>query len=106
MEVYRMMNLNKVEGASHLHRADKENRQKETEKREIDHDRVEISTEGKALLRTRYVVDLVKARFKELPDVREERIQQAKQRIRDGYYNRGDIQKATIDRFLETFGLR
>lgn len=106
MEGYKMVNLNKVEGTSHLHRVDKENRQKGTKKGEANRDRVEISAEGRALLRTQYAVDLVKARLKQLPDVRQERIQQVNERMREGHYNRDDVQKATVDRILETYGLR
>jgi len=100
-----MVNLNKVEGASHLHRVDKKSSQRGTKKGEATQDRVEISAEGRALLKTQYTVELVKARLRELPDVRQERIREVNERIREGYYSREDVRRATVDRILETYGL-
>ncbi len=101
-----MVNLNKVEGASHFHRVDKKSNQRGAKKGEVTQDRVEISAEGRALLRTQHTVELVKARLRELPDVRQERIKQVNERIREGYYNRDDVRKATVEGILETYGLR
>jgi anti-sigma28 factor (negative regulator of flagellin synthesis) len=105
-EVYKMVNLNKVEGASQFHRVDKKSSQRGAKKGEATHDRVEISAEGRALLRTQHTVDLVKARLRELPDVRQERIRQVNERIQEGYYNRDEVQKAAVEGILETCGLR
>lgn len=101
-----MVDLNKVGGASHFHRVEKKSSQRGAKKGEATHDRVEISAKGRTLLRTQYTIDLVKTRLKELPDVRQERIKQVNERIREGYYNRDDVQEATVDRILETYGLR
>jgi len=37
--------------------------------------------------------------------VRQERIKEVNERIREGYYSREDVRRATVDRILETYGL-
>ncbi|MCP4268122.1 MAG: flagellar biosynthesis anti-sigma factor FlgM [Candidatus Brocadiaceae bacterium] len=53
-------------------------------------DKVEISIEAKALHKT---LSGLKAEIAKLPDVREEKINQAKARIESGFYNRDTVTK-------------
>ncbi len=53
-------------------------------------DKVEISIEAKALHKT---LSGLKAEIGKLPDVREEKINQAKARIESGFYNRDTVTK-------------
>ena len=100
-----MVNLNKVEGTSHLHRLNKDNRNREAKGGKAAQDKVEISAEGRALLRKQYVIDLVKASLRDIPEVRQGKVQQVMKRIREGYYNNEDVQRATASRILESYGL-
>ncbi len=51
-------------------------------------DKVEISIEAKVLNKT---LSSLKAEIEKLPDVREEKINQAKDRIESGFYNRDTV---------------
>ncbi len=53
-------------------------------------DKVEISIEAKALHKT---LSGLKAEIGKLPDIREEKINQAKARIESGFYNRDTVTK-------------
>ena len=53
-------------------------------------DKVEISIEAKALHKT---LSGLKAEIGRLPDIREEKINQAKARIESGFYNRDTVTK-------------
>ena len=61
-------------------------------------DTVEISTEAQELQRIKEVA----AR---LPEIRDERVTQVRQRVESGYYDRDDVKSSVIDELIDHFGL-
>ena len=49
--------------------------------------------------------DKVKARVQALPDVRENRVAEAKARVQSGYYNTPEFQDQLADKLLKEFGV-
>jgi len=78
---------------------------KSTEKTEktAKSDSVSLSKKGKALASTSGT-ESVNRRVASLPDVRPEKVQEAKEKIASGYFNSPDFEDKLADRLMKEFG--
>ncbi|MBI5837346.1 MAG: flagellar biosynthesis anti-sigma factor FlgM [Candidatus Eisenbacteria bacterium] len=66
-------------------------------------DEIDISEEGRDQLRVHEAVVAVKRAAADVPDVREERVQQARQRVQEGYYERPEVRGSIVEALLSAF---
>jgi flagellar biosynthesis anti-sigma factor FlgM len=70
-------------------------------------DRSEFSSDAtKRLSETKGQIDIVSTQLRNSPDVRPEKIAEAKQKIADGFYNSPEVADRLADALLEEFGFR
>jgi len=67
-------------------------------------DNVNVSSDGKALSDTQASVEAAKAQVTNAPDVRAERVEEVKQRIKDGYYNSPQFADRLADKLIKDIG--
>ena len=66
-------------------------------------DHIEISDEAHSQLQVHEMVATVRAAAAALPEVRQERVQQAQQRVQQGYYERPEVRGSVVDALLRAF---
>ncbi len=66
-------------------------------------DEIEISSEAQGQLQVHEMVQAVRAAAGAVPDVRPERVEQARQRIQEGYYERADVRGSVVEALLRAF---
>lgn len=64
-------------------------------------DQVELSAQAKELYQKQSLLELAKARLKELPDVREEKVEMVQRRINEGFYADRQVYEQIAERLLE-----
>jgi hypothetical protein len=66
-------------------------------------DGIEISEEARGQLETDEMVAAVRSTAASLPDVRQERVDLARQRVQQGYYDRPEVRGSIVDALLRSF---
>jgi flagellar biosynthesis anti-sigma factor FlgM len=67
-------------------------------------DKVTLSAEGRLLLELRDRVATLKQDLAALPDVRQDKVELARQRLASGYYDRAEVQERIAESLLDSFG--
>lgn len=66
-------------------------------------DQADISSEAESRLEVHEMVSVVRLAAQALPDVREDKVLKARQRIHQGYYNRSEVHGTLVDTLLRSF---
>jgi hypothetical protein len=66
-------------------------------------DQADISGEAESRLEVHELVSAVRVAAQALPDVREDKVLKARQRISQGYYNRSEVHGTLVDTLLRSF---
>ncbi|MBD3221521.1 hypothetical protein GF314_09785 [bacterium] len=66
-------------------------------------DKAEISTKARELADLRQMVEAGRGAMDEVPEVRAELVQQARQRINDGFYRSAEVQEKVAGRLAQMF---
>jgi flagellar biosynthesis anti-sigma factor FlgM len=69
-------------------------------------DRTEFSSNAQRLSETKAQVQTISAQLAGQPDVRPEKIAEAKQRIKDGYYDKPEFIDKLADKLAQEFGVK
>lgn len=69
-------------------------------------DSSEFSSDAKRLSDTKSQVDAVATKLTNSPDVRYDKVAEAKQKIQDGFYDSEEVVDKLADKLLEQFGFR
>ena len=68
-------------------------------------DSVSVSKEGKVLNNSAASVDTTSKRIQGLPEIRQNRVDEVKERIRNGFYNTSEFRQELADKLIKDFGL-
>jgi flagellar biosynthesis anti-sigma factor FlgM len=68
-------------------------------------DEVKVSKEALLLQESQGSVEAASTRIESLPDVRWDKVQEAKQKIQNGFYNTDSFRSELADRLIKDFGL-
>ncbi len=69
-------------------------------------DRTDLSSSGQRLSETKAQVSLIATQLSSQPDVRTEKINEARQKIQDGYYNTPEFVDKLADKLAQEFGAK
>lgn len=69
-------------------------------------DRTELSSNAQRLSGTKADIDIVAAQLSHQPEIRQEKIAEAKQRIQEGYYNTPEFMDKLADKMALDFGAK
>ena len=72
----------------------------------ISPDRTEFSSNAQRLSDTSAQVSIVAAQIANQPDIRQDKIAEAKQKIQDGYYNTPEFVDKLADKMAQDFGAK
>ena len=82
---------------------DKVNKREKPTNKVKNEDKVEISSEAKEKLRHKQEMELLKLLNEESSELREEKIQEVRERIKEGYYDKESVKKEAINNLLNFF---
>lgn len=99
------MKINPVGQSSQAQQVQRKGRNADTPAVSQNNDKVEISSEARKLQDTQGLQAAASRLIKETPDVREDKIAEARQRILDGFYDQSNISSAIADKLLKEFGI-
>ena len=68
-------------------------------------DKVEISSAARELQNSHSIIKKAKAALNNSPDVREDKIQQVRNKINTGYFSSNQIKNELAEKLLQNFGL-
>jgi len=68
-------------------------------------DKVEISSEAKKLQDSSNLNSIASKTIKDSPEVREDKIDEVRQKINDGFYDESDVSSVLADKLLKEFGI-
>ncbi len=66
-------------------------------------DEADISAEAEVRLRVHEMVSAVREAASALPDIREDKVRQARSRIEQGYYEKSEVHGTVVDTLLRNF---
>lgn len=69
-------------------------------------DRTDLSSNGQRLSETRAQVDIIASQFNTQPEIRPEKVAEAKQKISEGYYNTPEFVDKLADKLAQEFGAK
>ncbi|MBD3314907.1 MAG: hypothetical protein GF344_03915 [Chitinivibrionales bacterium] len=90
--------LRKVESA-------KKNEQASSKKMPIKADHSEFSPGAKRLSETKANAEIVSAQLKSQPDIRTDKVEEARRKVRSGYYDSPQFLDKLVDKLITDFGL-
>ena len=67
-------------------------------------DSSEFSSDAQRLSETKAQVDAVSTKINSSPEIRYDKVEEARQKVKDGYYNREEVVDKLADKLLEQFG--
>ena len=67
-------------------------------------DQVQFSEDGKFLSSTRASVEVAKAKISSTPDIRSEKVQEVKDKIKQGYYDSPEFADKLADKLIQDIG--
>ncbi len=68
-------------------------------------DKVEISSKGRGLQQTETIKNAASAAMNDVPEVREDKVNEVRQRIEEGYYDKPEVKQELAGRILGELGL-
>lgn len=69
-------------------------------------DRTDLSSSGQRLSETKAQVDVIASQLSSQPEIRQDKVAEAKQKINDGYYNTPEFVDKLADRLAQEFGAK
>jgi flagellar biosynthesis anti-sigma factor FlgM len=69
-------------------------------------DRTDLSSSGQRLSETKAQVDVIASQLGSQPEIRQDKVAEAKQKINDGYYNTPEFVDKLADKLAQEFGAR
>ena len=69
-------------------------------------DRTDLSSSGQRLSETKAQVDIIASQLDTHPEIRPEKVAEAKQKINDGYYNTPEFVDKLADKLASEFGAK
>jgi hypothetical protein len=90
--------VKKVEGAKKA--------ESTTHAKAVPLDKTELSAKGQRLNETKAQIDVIAAKLAAEPDVRPEKINEAREKIKSGFYDSEDFIDKLANRLLEEFNLK
>jgi hypothetical protein len=90
--------LKKVEGAKKA--------ESSTNAKAIPVDKTELSAKGQRLNETKAQIDVIASKLAAEPDVRPEKISEAREKIKSGFYDSEDFLDKLTDKLMQEFNLK
>jgi anti-sigma28 factor (negative regulator of flagellin synthesis) len=77
-----------------------------THAKSVPIDKTELSSKGQRLNETKAQIDVIASKIAAEPDVRAEKITEAREKIRSGYYDSEDFLDKLTDKLMQEFKLK
>lgn len=77
-----------------------------TQKAKSSVDSSEISSSAQKLDKSKAQVEILAAQIQHQPDVRMEKVEEVREKIRNGYYNSSEFIDKLADKLIQDFGLK
>jgi len=68
-------------------------------------DKIEISSEARKLRDTQAIFKSAAAALKESPEVREDKVQEVREKMEQGYFQTAEVRREIAEKILQNFGL-
>lgn len=99
----------RIEHVSQAYRAELAKKVDATQKRAkpskaAKSDQVQVSQDGKLLSDTKAAVEVAKTQVANSPEIRPEKVEEVKQKIRDGFYNSPEFAEKLADKLIQDIG--
>jgi len=99
------MKINQVAQSVQTQQITRKGRKTEAVPVEQKGDKVEISSEARSLSKSNDISTAATQALKDTPDVRNDKIAEIREKVRDGFYNQENISSAIADQLLKEFGI-
>lgn len=99
------MKISNIAHSVQTQQVNKKGRKSEAKPVKQGSDKVEISSKARQLATSNNIAAAASKTVKDVPDVREDRIAEVRERINQGFYNQENIASALADRLLKEFGI-
>ena len=105
MEEVPRMKINPVGQSVHTQQTQRKGRKADAPPAKQKGDKVEISSDAKKLQDTNNFQTAATKAIQEIPDIREDKITEIRQKIADGFYDQENIAFVIADKLLKEFGI-
>jgi flagellar biosynthesis anti-sigma factor FlgM len=89
-----------------LRKADAAKKVEAAKSKTVSPDRTEFSSDAQRLSETKAQVGIVAAQIANQPDIRQDKVAEAKQKIQDGYYNTPEFVDKLAGKMAQDFGVK
>ena len=104
-EVYSMTKISSIAQSIQSQQVQRKGRKTEVSPGNQANDKVEISSEARKLQDSSAVQSVATKAVNDSPEVREDKIEEVRQKIVDGFYDQANIASALADKLLREFGI-
>ncbi len=99
------MKISGIAQSIQTQQAQKKGRKSDAAPVQQNNDKVEISSEARQLAKSNDLSAVATKAAKEAPDIRSDKINEARERVAQGFYNQENIASVIADKLLQEFGI-